>query len=131
MAKKVHVKTEQNTTRKLVKELAERIKAERINDIGTFEKQEGMFVVKRKYNGKKVSKVNFRQLRGLCNFLRANPKMKDDEIRMLLHKKSCEFTFLIDCDRLVDDFFNELRKHGAESVAVQIEMNGEIENLRG
>lgn len=126
MAKKVHVKQEQNETRKLVKELTERIKAERINDVGTFEKVEGMYVVKRKYNGKKVSKVNFRQLRGLCNFLRSNPKMKDDEIRMLLHKRSHDFSFLINCDRLVEDFFNELRKHGAESVAVQIENSKDV-----
>lgn len=126
MAKKVHVKQEQNETRKLVKELTERIKAERINDVGTFEKQEGMYVVKRKYNGKKVSKVNFRQLRGLCNFLRENPKMKDEEVRAMLHKKSFEFGFLITCDRNIEDFFSELRRHGAESIAVQIENSADV-----
>ena len=127
MSKKVNQKQQPNETKKLVKELTERIKAERINDIGgDFEKVEGMYIVKRKYNGKKVSKAHFRQLRGLCNFLRSNPKMSDDEVRMLLHKRSYDFAFLINCDRLMEDFFAELRRHGAESVALQIENSTDV-----
>ena len=126
MSKKVHVRTQADETRKLVNELVERIKEERINDIGTFEKVEGMYRVKRKYNGKKVTKVNFRQLRGLCNFLRNHQKMRDDEIRLLLHKRSYEFSFLISCDRAIEDFFNELRRHGAESMAVKIENGSDV-----
>jgi hypothetical protein len=49
--------------------------------------------------------------------MQENPELKDNEIRMLLHKKPLEFGFLIKCDREIEDFFAELRKHGPVSMA--------------
>lgn len=121
MAKRKAQQT-QNETKKLVKELTEKIKHERRNQVGTFEKDEGgLFKTKTVFAAKSMTKANYRQLFGLYKFMKEHPEMKEDEIRLLLHKKSLEFGFLIKCDRTIEDFFSELVKHGPASMAEEYE----------
>lgn len=111
-------KQTQNETTKLVKVLTEKIRAERKSQLGDFEREEnGLFKTKPKFVAKSMTKSQYLQLFGLFKFMQENPALQDDEIRLLLHKKPLEFGFLIKCDREIDDFFTELRKHGPVSMA--------------
>lgn len=79
-----------------------------------------LFEVKVKFKSKYVSKSEYNQLFGLFKYILENPKYDEGKLRRVIRKHTIKYGFLIECDARIDDFFSELKKHGATSMAEQI-----------
>ena len=117
-------------TKKLVAALTEKIEIHKKKQIGeNFEKENGLFKTKVKFNSKSMSKYQYSLLFALYDFMKDNPKATDMEIRKVLRSKSINFAFLNKCDNNIENFLEELKKHGPVSMAYEIErQNGGLEN---
>ena len=121
MAKKVKVKQTQNRDKELIKELTEKIKQERQKQIGLPGKDGKLFKTETPFKSKHVSNFQYRLLSALYNFMKENPELREDEVRKYLHAKSTQFSYLIMCDRAINDFIPELKQHGVMYMIDQIE----------
>ncbi len=130
MVKKLRQEKQDNRLKELTCELIETIKKERNNQFGQFKKvNSNLYEVKVKFNSKYISKQEYNQLLGLHKFMQNNPKLTESDIRNMLYRKSVTFAFLIECDRKIDDFLSEVKRHGAYYMAEYIAgRNGGLEN---
>ena len=117
-------------TKKLVVALTEKIKLHKMKQIGgNFEKEGMLYKTKVIFNAKSMSKYQYSQLFALYDFMQANPKLKEADIRKVLRAKPIQFSFLNKCDVEVEDFLDDLKDHGPSYVAVRIEALCEKNNL--
>lgn len=89
--------------------------------IGEFIKvNSSLFEVKVKFKSKYISKPEYSQLLGLQKYMIENPKYVESDLRRAIYSKPIKYGFIIECDRKCDDFFVELGRHGATSIAENI-----------
>lgn len=124
MIKKLKQKKQVDQYKNFANELEMAIKEARSQQFGQFEKiNSNLYKVKVKFNSKHISKVEYNQLLGLQKFMLNNPKLTESEIKIIISKKPIVFSFLIRCDREIEDFISEIKRHGATCVAEHIANN--------
>ena len=118
-----------DTNKKLIVALTEKIEEHKMKQIGGNFEKEGMFyITKVKFNAKSMSKYQYSQLFALHDFMKDNPKLSEADVRKLLRSKPIKFAFLNKCDVEVEDFLSDLKDHGPVYVATYIESrNGGLE----
>ena len=129
MLKKVQKKLQKETLKKdneakIIANALDRYidEAKRTQMGGDFTKvEDSLFEVKVKFKSKYVSKNEYNQLLGMFKYLLENPKYDDGVLRKTIRKHPIKYGFLIECDTRIDDFFSELKKHGAYYIATSIE----------
>lgn len=67
-------------------------------------------------NPKYISHKEYFQVAQFYNFLKENPDLKDDEIKEILNSNN-KFSFLRKLDKLIPDFYEELKLHGPMTIA--------------
>lgn len=106
--------------RSLIVELRDRIESEKLygsreKDIivgGSYER------LRRKLSRPlKIKKEEMDQLVALRKFLIANPYVTQEDLNALLYGALIKFDFLRKVNKMLPDFANELRDHGAQVVA--------------
>ena len=108
--------------KKLVVALTEKIKQHRKIEIGDgFEKDGELFKTTYKFNAKSMTKNQYTKLFALYDFIKENPSLNEDDVRKVLNSNCMSFAFLLECDRTIDNFLYELKKHGPVSMAHEIE----------
>ena len=128
MLKKVQKKLQKETQKKdnetkmIVENLDKCIEEARKAQIGGDFTKVGssLFEVKVKFKSKHVSKNEYTQLFGLFKYLISNPKYDEGELRRAIRKHPVKYGFLIECDANVENFFAEIKMHGATSMAKNI-----------
>ena len=122
MKKNKQVKKVNNETKKLVVALTEKIKQERQKEIGDgFQRDGELFKTTFKFNAKSMTKNQYIKIFALYEFMQDNPNLSEEEIRKVIYTKTINFAFLVECDRTMDNFLTELKKHGPVSMAYEIE----------
>ena len=108
--------------KKLVVALTEKIKQHRKREIGDgFEKDGELFKTTFKFNAKSMTKNQYTKLFALYEFIKENPNLSENDIRTIIYSKNVSFSFLVECDKKIDNFLYELKKHGPVSMAHEIE----------
>lgn len=122
MKKNKKIVKSEDTNKKLVVALTEKIEIHKMKQIGgNFEKDGVLFKTKVKFIAKSMNKYQYSQLFALHSFMKDNPNLSEGEIRKLLRSKPIMFSFLNKCDAEVEAFLSELKKHGPVSMAYEIE----------
>lgn len=67
-------------------------------------------------NPKYISHKEYFQVAQFYNFLKENPNLTNDEIREILNSNN-KFSFLRKLDKLILDFYEELKLHGPMTIA--------------
>lgn len=102
---------EKKERKKLVKELALRLKMEKeMEYFNSFE----VYKEKTIFNGKYLSKEEETLLEAFKDFLRVNSYLPNEEIVKILHLNKKQFKFLIDCEARYPDFIESVKKHLGE-----------------
>ena len=59
-----------------------------------------------------MTKNQYVKIFALYEFMQDNPNLGEEEIRKVIYTKSINFDFLVECDKNIDNFLFELKKHG-------------------
>ena len=111
-----------DTNKKLVVALTEKIEIHKKKQIGGNFEKDGMFYkTKVIFNAKSMSKYEYSQLFALYDFMQDNQKLSEAEIRRLLRSKPIKFAFLNKCDNNIEGFLDDLKDDGPVYMATRIE----------
>ena len=96
-----------------------------------FDKRQVFVQSETKLNPRYISNNQYYQIAEFYNFLTENEDLTDEEIREVLKYKFINYKFLRKLDKLIPDFFEELKMHGPMSVAIRyIDRKVNKENYR-
>lgn len=84
-----------------------------------FDKRKVFVESKTRLNPKLISNKQYYQIAEFYNFLEENEDLTLEEIREILKSKPIEYGFLRKLDKLIPDFFEELKHHGPMCIAIE------------
>ena len=107
----------------LILKLNERLSIAKLHahwkDNQQFDKKQVFVQSETKLNPRFISNKQYFQIAEFYNFLKENEDLTDEEIREVLQAKFVNYRFLRKLDKLIPDFFEELKFHGPMSVAIR------------
>ncbi|MBR1987471.1 MAG: hypothetical protein IKA36_00370 [Clostridia bacterium] len=108
--------------KKIMVALDDCIEEAKKTQIGEFTKvNNSLFEVKVKFKSKYISKQEYCQLFGLQRYMMANPKYEEANLRKVIYSRPIKYGFIIECDRKIENFFDEFKRHDAYYIATSIE----------